>query len=183
MKGSEDSIVSQFSSKTKKLTCGTENFSDFFEFAGKPLPGAAQSPAIPKRKRKPVFEAWEIYREPFERFWEAFPGAPPPRGRKTDKAKAFETFVQIVTNTHTRGLKASTDTMIGAADVYASKHPELKFIPMPTTWLNGGRWEDHAPKPKPIIPPEDEELTWEQKREIMGIGMPCQGRKFERRDA
>lgn len=80
----------------------------------------------------------------FEEFWRAFPGEPPPRGRKTDKPKALEAFRRIVTNTHRKRLHASVDELVGGAKRYASTKPDPEFIPMPTTWLNGARWLDEA---------------------------------------
>lgn len=80
----------------------------------------------------------------FEDFWRAFPGEAPPRGRKTDKPKALEAFRRIVTNTHRKRLSATGEEIIVAATRYASTNPDPKFIPMPTTWLNGARWLDAA---------------------------------------
>jgi hypothetical protein len=71
----------------------------------------------------------------FEEFWAAFP-----RGRKQDKGGALVTFRKVVTGKHTH--KASAVTLIEGAKRFATTNPDPKFTPMPTTWLNGGRWMD-----------------------------------------
>lgn len=93
----------------------------------------------------------------FEKFWKVFPGSPPPKGRKTDKAKACEVFKRIATGKHRKGLKCDPEVMIAAAETYASTKLDPDFIPQPTTWLNGGRWEDHASKPAVA---DDDRADW-----------------------
>lgn len=80
--------------------------------------------------------------EQFDEFWSSFPGWAPPRGRKTDKPKAMEVFKRIVLNRHRKGLRATADEIVAGAKRYAQSSPDPEFIPMPTTWLNGGRWAD-----------------------------------------
>lgn len=72
----------------------------------------------------------------FDRFWKLYP-------RKQDKAKARKAFAK---------LKVTDDlfAQIGQAlAAQAASHDWCKdggrFIPLPTTWLNGRRWEDEAP--------------------------------------
>jgi uncharacterized protein YdaU (DUF1376 family) len=85
----------------------------------------------------------------FAEFWSAFPGYAPPRGRKTDKAKALKTFREIITGKRSDGLRASAKTIVEAAKAFrvaveADEKFDDEFLPMPTTWLNGGRWMDFA---------------------------------------
>jgi hypothetical protein len=72
----------------------------------------------------------------FEEFWAAFPA-----GRKRDKGGAHDLFRQIVTGKHKKR-RASAATLIDAAKRYAATKPDPEYTPMPTTWLNGGRWMD-----------------------------------------
>ncbi|MDX2350636.1 MAG: hypothetical protein QNK32_09625 [Porticoccus sp.] len=73
----------------------------------------------------------------FDEFWRAFP-----KGRKTSKGKARRQFVAIVSGKH-KDLKASADELINGATRYAQtmgdNHP---YVKMPSTWLNGGCWDD-----------------------------------------
>lgn len=80
--------------------------------------------------------------ECFDEFWEVFPGSAPPRGRKTDRPKAFAAFQRIVLGKHRQKLKATAEEILAGARLYAASNPDPEFIPMPTTWLNGGRWAD-----------------------------------------
>lgn len=80
--------------------------------------------------------------EAFEEFWKAFPGDAPPKGRKTDKPKALDVFRRIATGKHRKGLRAPAEQIVAAARQYAATKPDPEFIPMPRTWLNGGRWLD-----------------------------------------
>jgi hypothetical protein len=79
----------------------------------------------------------------FEEFWAAFPG-----GRKKGKGDALDLFRQIVTGKHKKR-RASAATLVDAAKRYAATKPDPKYTPMPTTWLNGGRWmDDLSDQPK-----------------------------------
>jgi len=73
----------------------------------------------------------------FDEFWRAFP-----RGRKSSKGEAKRKFVAIVSGKH-KDLKASADELIHGATLYAQAmgdhHP---YVKMPSTWLNGGCWDD-----------------------------------------
>ncbi|MBL4783014.1 MAG: hypothetical protein JKX92_12300 [Porticoccaceae bacterium] len=83
----------------------------------------------------------------FAEFWRAFP-----KGRKTSKADARRKFVAIVSGKH-RDLKASAEDLIGGAARYAramgDEHP---YVKMPSTWLNGGCWEDEDMAPPAALP-------------------------------
>lgn len=68
----------------------------------------------------------------FEVFWKAYP-------KKKDKAKARKSFFKV---------KTPLTTLLAALE--AQKRTEQwqkdngQFIPLPTTWLNGERWEDEV---------------------------------------
>lgn len=85
----------------------------------------------------------------FEAFWSAFP-----RGRKTAKAEARRKFVAIVSGRH-KDLRATAEQLIAGAARYAhAMGDHHQFVKMPSTWLNGGCWEDEdlAP-PMPVAVP------------------------------
>lgn len=76
----------------------------------------------------------------FPRFWALYP-------RKQDKAKAQKAWAKLKVSDDlfaviTRGLAAQ----VVSADWIKEGG---KYIPMPTTWLNGQRWEDEVPAPAP----------------------------------
>ena len=66
----------------------------------------------------------------FDQWWDTYP-------RKVEKYKAATLFPKI-------RLEVEFDTLIKATKKYAEavKDKEKKFIPHPTTWLNGRRWND-----------------------------------------
>lgn len=68
----------------------------------------------------------------FDEFWANYP-------RKTDKAKAKTAWAKA-TKTH------DPARLIAAAATFAiaKRDTEQRFIPHPTTWLNGERWEDEV---------------------------------------
>lgn len=74
--------------------------------------------------------------EAFERFWKAYPP-----GRKTDKPKARLAWDQIVTGRRKGIPKTEPETIIAGAVRYAGSDPDPQFVPLPTTWLNGARWD------------------------------------------
>lgn len=127
------------------------------------LPEGDHSPrgrARPKPKPKPLSEERPPYAphggadpldQAFEDFWRAFP-----EGRKQAKGEARDTFRKIVLGRHRKGLRAKAETLIAAAARYAASKPDPDFTPMPTTWLNGGRWED-VPAGPPTPAPGDPE--------------------------
>lgn len=75
----------------------------------------------------------------FEVFWKAFPD-----GRKRAKGATLIAFRKIVAGSHRVG-KASPADLIIAAKRYAATKPDPDYTPMPTTWLNEGRWMDDMP--------------------------------------
>lgn len=72
--------------------------------------------------------------ERFDVFWDKYP-------RKTDKKKAKAVFLRINPN------EELFNTMLSALDEQIkSDQWERGFIPYPTTWLNGERWNDAVSK-------------------------------------
>lgn len=77
----------------------------------------------------PVLEA------SFNRFWEAYP-------RKTAKQQAFKAWAKLNPDSEL------VERIIAAIERQKQsdqwKRDNGQFIPYPTTWLNGGRWEDEV---------------------------------------
>jgi uncharacterized protein YdaU (DUF1376 family) len=94
-------------------------------------------------RRAKKAEQKNLLEHAFEAFWKAYPGEAPPVGRKTKKPLALEAFRQIITNTHRSHIRAKAEDIVRGAEIYASKNPDPKYIPMPTTWLNSAGWQDH----------------------------------------
>jgi hypothetical protein len=85
----------------------------------------------------------------FDEFWKAFP-----TGRKKGKGAARDLFAKIVSRRH-RTLRAKPEAIVAAAKRYAATNPDPQYVPLPTTWLNEGRWEDEvAPVLSPDVEPE-----------------------------
>lgn len=77
----------------------------------------------------------------FTRFWEAYP-------KKKDKTKARKAFEKALKQT-------DLDTMLQALEAQ-KRSPDWQrdggqYIPLPTTWLNGCRWEDEVTEPETAI--------------------------------
>ena len=69
----------------------------------------------------------------FESFWEIYP-------KHQDKKKAKQKFLKLC-----KDEKKYQEIMQGLRNVlpvWAKK--DTKYIPMPTTWLNGERWNDEV---------------------------------------
>jgi hypothetical protein len=75
----------------------------------------------------------------FDDFWAVYP-------RKDDKARARKAWVKA-----TKG--NTPEFLIGAAQRYGrlKSNTEKNFILLPTTWLNGERWEDEVPTPLAVV--------------------------------
>jgi hypothetical protein len=71
----------------------------------------------------------------FDIFWKEYP-------RKVDKAKALKAFEKLKPDEELLGVMLQAIIAAKASDVWR----ETRFIPHPTTWLNGKRWEDELPK-------------------------------------
>ena len=76
---------------------------------------------------------------PFEIFWDAYP-------KKKGKAKAMDAFAKAIK-------KTDLDTMLAAIEAQKLSHDWQKengqFIPYPSSWLNGCRWEDEVTQAAP----------------------------------
>lgn len=76
----------------------------------------------------------------FDRFWAAYP-------RKEDKQKARKAFERLKPD------ERLLETMLASIEKQKKSAQWTKdggqFIPHPTTWLNGCRWEDEMPKNVP----------------------------------
>jgi hypothetical protein len=73
----------------------------------------------------------------FEQFWSAYP-------QKVGKTKAEEAW-----RTHTRGVRLE-DVLAGIERWRGSQKWQEGFIPLPTTWLNQGRWRDTPGQASPL---------------------------------
>lgn len=96
--------------------------------------GESPPESNPNPNPNPNPESEENAREAFETFWKAYP-------RKAgNKSKAFDAF---------RKVDISLDAMLSAIERQKRSAQWCKdggaFIPHPTTWLNGKRWNDELP--------------------------------------
>ena len=69
----------------------------------------------------------------FESFWEIYP-------KHQDKKKAKQKFLKLCTDE--KKYQEIMDGLRNVLPVWAKK--DNKYIPMPTTWLNGERWNDEV---------------------------------------
>lgn len=86
-----------------------------------------------------VADATQLNDSLFELFWEVWP-------KRVGKADARRAWAKAVK-------KADPESIVSAATAYAASpyKPELQFIPMPATWLNGERWLDDQPQPSQVV--------------------------------
>ena len=84
-------------------------------------------------------DAGSIFTADFEAFWAAFPA-----GRKQGKGDAADLFQRIVSGKHKK-LKGCPIALIDGARRYAASKPDPEYVPLPSTWLNQGRWLDDTP--------------------------------------
>ena len=93
----------------------------------------------------------------FAQFWEAYP-------RKKNKKRARETWER-------RGLDSLADKILADLEVRPSNDPawkDIQFIPYPTTYLNGERWNDeldvvvHKPRKPEVITDEQRQRDREK---------------------
>ena len=72
----------------------------------------------------------------FEEFWACYP-------KRSDKGHARTAYLKAAK-------AAGVDVVLAGAQRFAADPnlPEPKFIPMPTTWLNGERWQDDPLPPR-----------------------------------
>lgn len=78
------------------------------------------------------------YSDDFESWWKAYP-------RRQGKGKAYDAWQQALR-------KGTANQMIDSAIKYATSPdlPEVKFVPLPATWLNQERWNDDVMTAKPV---------------------------------
>jgi hypothetical protein len=74
----------------------------------------------------------------FDAFWALYPKCE----RKTDKPKAREAFWKIIHGKHKLIPKTEPHVILDGLRAYARTGPDPQYIPLPTTWLNGARWEN-----------------------------------------
>lgn len=121
----------------------------------------------------PVASRTKAVDEDFERFWKVFP-------RRVNKAKAREAFDRAFKKLRAKlSAEECVKTIVNGAKVYAERaNPEM--LCHPTTWLNGGRWDDDpegiwaGERPKGSggvtlgkFNPESARLSFEEKRKRM----------------
>ncbi len=100
---------------------------------------SGEKPSLQDRKKHLIEERRQ--REAlFTEFWEAYP----PCRRKTDRPKAAIVFDRIILGKHKNIRKTDAAEIIEGIKRYAATNPDPKYIPLPTTWLNGARWEASA---------------------------------------
>ena len=97
-----------------------------------PIQSESESNPNPKRTARAREEA-----ERFDRFWMAYP-------RKENKQKALAAFVKLHPDEATLAAMLAAIERQKASDQW--QEDGGRFIPHPTTWLNGKRWEDETPK-------------------------------------
>ncbi len=134
-------------------------------------PGAPAEPSLfkadlPKKERPPTSgETRARGDDAFDRFWTAYPAGP----RKTDKPKARALFTAIVAGRHKGIAKTDAEAIIAGVEAWASSKRDPAFDPMPTTWLNGARWEQHATEAKIDHRPKVIEMLTTYYREMAKI--------------
>lgn len=98
-------------------------------------------------------EIQQDYEEKFNKFWEAYP-------RHDNKKKALAWFKKNKPNDEL--LK----TMLDKIEEFkkTKQWQNSQYIPMPTTWLNGERWEDDIPDGDKVLSLE-EQIAKEEEEE------------------
>lgn len=102
-----------------------------------------------ERERVPTRVLNEILNERFDTFWQAYP-------RKVSKGAARKAFQKLKPSEELVAQMVDAIEKWKATPQWQEKNG--KFIPYPSTWLNGERWEDEIPEPeqaqKEWVPPE-----------------------------
>ncbi len=91
--------------------------------------------------RKRAGDSVSGYTAGFERFWTNYP-----KYKRKGKGAAFKSWVK-----HNLEDKAGAIVEVLQAQVEHDEHFG-KFTPLPTTYLNQGRYDDDVPKPKRVMP-------------------------------
>ena len=84
-------------------------------------------------KKNSIIEVLDQKEMWFESFWEIYP-------KHQDKKKAKQKFLKLCTDK--KKYQEIMDGLRNVLPVWAKK--DTKYIPMPTTWLNGERWNDEV---------------------------------------
>jgi hypothetical protein len=113
----------------------------------KPVPGksAPIRRAILKENQKEetqgffdeVQEAEKPKDDGFNDFWAAYPACQ----RKTGKPQAHQAWCRIIAGKAKEIPKTDAAVIIEAVKRFAASGADPQFIPLPTTWLNGARWD------------------------------------------
>lgn len=114
---------------------------NFMEAVQSPLESSALLRKGRERKGKERSESRPRETDPqngFDDFWDAYP-------RRTDKGHARKAFTTALK-------KVDAPTIVGAAASFAvtCNGSDPKFIPHPSTWLNGERWSDETLTPTTV---------------------------------
>lgn len=99
------------------------------------------------------------YSTSFEKFWDAYP-----KSRHVDKPNAFKAFERALKKTD---LETILDAIERQKRGEAWLEDNGKYIPHPSTWLNGGRWEDEVRMPEAEVSQENHPV------EIMKVCPKC----------
>jgi hypothetical protein len=111
-------------------------------------PHSALTPAAPFSKQDSSTSERRNTREEidatFDRFWQAYP-------KRTEKKAAKAKFIGAI-----RREKIDPEILIRAAAAYAQTDSVKRgYAKNPTTWLNGGCWEDEGIAPRSVHPEAD----------------------------
>lgn len=90
----------------------------------------------------------EIYIQRFNKFWEIYP-------KKKDKAKARQKWLKLKPNDELFNKIITAVKEQAQSDQW--QKDDGQYIPYPSTWLNGERWNDEIKKAVHITPPPKEE--------------------------
>ena len=90
----------------------------------------------------------EIYIQRFDKFWEIYP-------KKKDKAKARKKWLKLKPDDEMFNKIITAVKEQAQSDQW--QKDDGQYIPYPSTWLNGERWNDEIKKAVHITPPPKEE--------------------------
>lgn len=90
----------------------------------------------------------EIYIQRFDKFWEIYP-------KKKDKAKARQKWLKLKPDDELFNKIITAVKEQAQSDQW--QKDDGQYIPYPSTWLNGERWNDEIKKTVHITPPPKEE--------------------------
>lgn len=126
-----------------------ENQSSLLDFeSAVELSGSLLDPSLlsekepPSPKEQPVTDSLSRYSARFEAFWAAWPK----HERKTGKLKTYQAWKKIKPSPDKNSEMARLilQAVEGQKNGKAWRKEGGAYIPMPITWLNGGRWEDEV---------------------------------------